>query len=90
MTLAMRQQPEQGFTPYICFSVSDNGVGIPEEQKPLIFEPFFTTKEVGQGTGLGLSYVLGIVQKHHGHIEVDSVPGSGCTFSVFLPIRASG
>jgi signal transduction histidine kinase len=65
--------------------VQDTGKGIPPENMPKIFDPFFTTKPVGKGTGLGLSLSYGIVEKHHGHIEVTSEVGKGATFTVFLP-----
>jgi len=71
---------------YAYISVSDTGVGMDEETKENIFNPFFTTKEVGKGTGLGLSIVYGIVKQHSGFITVESNPGKGSTFTVFIPV----
>jgi signal transduction histidine kinase len=65
--------------------VQDTGQGIAPEHLRRIFDPFFTTKPVGKGTGLGLSLSYSIVQKHQGHIEVESTPGVGTTFTVYLP-----
>jgi two-component system, NtrC family, sensor kinase len=70
----------------VVVEVEDNGVGIPRADQSRIFEPFFTTKPPGRGTGLGLSICYGIVEDHHGRIEVDSAPGRGSIFRVFLPV----
>ena len=69
----------------VTISFTDTGPGIPPEITYKIFDPFFSTKEVGRGTGLGLSICYGIVEKHGGHIEVDSEVGKGATFRVLLP-----
>lgn len=69
-------------------SISDSGIGIPQENRGRIFDPGFTTKGVRVGTGLGLAIVHRIVEEHHGMIEVDSEVGRGTTFRVSLPIHA--
>jgi len=70
----------------VVVSFSDNGTGMPPEVQEKIFEPFYTTKDVGQGTGIGLSIVYGIIQEHQGTITCESKEGQGTAFEIRLPV----
>lgn len=83
-TIAVRTGQDSAF---VWVEVEDTGKGIAPEYIKRIFEPFFTTKPVGKGTGLGLSLSYGIVQKHGGRIDVDSVVGKGTRFRIWLPVQ---
>jgi CheY-like chemotaxis protein len=72
---------------YVRITIRDTGHGMDESTKSRIFEPFFTTKESG-GTGLGLAVTFGIIQSHHGLIDVETKPGKGSAFHIYLPVHA--
>lgn len=80
--------PDMSAGDWICLSIGDSGHGIPPENLPRVFEPFFTTKPMGKGPGLGLAQVYGIVKLHDGFIDVESEPGQGATFTIYLPAFA--
>jgi PAS domain S-box-containing protein len=83
---AAARPPELEPGPYLKLSVSDTGDGIHPETRDQIFEPYFTTKEKGEGTGLGLAVVQGIIKSHNGAVTVESAVGQGSTFHLYLPI----
>ncbi len=80
------QHPDIHEDAMLRLCIRDNGCGIDDETIHKVFDPFFTTKEAGHGTGLGLSMVYGCIKKHHGIVEVESQPGVGTTFHIYLPI----
>ncbi|MHB1678424.1 MAG: ATP-binding protein [Sulfuriferula sp.] len=86
ITVRMGQQNDNE----VWIEIADTGQGIAPENIKRIFDPFFTTKPIGKGTGLGLSLSYGIVQKHHGRIEVRSELGKGSVFKIYLPVRRPG
>jgi signal transduction histidine kinase len=88
ITTERRPPASAGQSEQVVITVADDGPGIPPEVLPRIFDPFFTTKDVGQGSGLGLSIVHGIVERHGGSISVESEVGKGTTFTVTLPAEA--
>jgi len=85
----LRFQPDVEPGLFVHLTVADSGCGIPHEHRDRIFDPYFTTKPAGKGTGLGLAVVHGIVQHHGGFIRVESTPGKGTAFHIFLPAADS-
>jgi signal transduction histidine kinase len=85
ITIAAKNQDAR-----VLMTITDDGPGIPSDILPRIFDPFFTTKDVGEGSGLGLSIVHGIIERHGGHIDVDSQPGQGTRFSISFPLPPAG
>jgi CheY-like chemotaxis protein len=81
-----KREPDAVIGAFVRLSVADEGSGMDETVRKKIFEPFFTTKDVGKGTGMGLAMVYGIVKQHQGWVEVESSPGVGSVFKVFLPV----
>ena len=81
-TLTVKTSQQDG---RVVVTITDTGIGMPEDIRDKIFEPFFTTKEVGKGTGLGLSISYGIIKDYNGSIEVESEVGQGTQFKICFP-----
>ena len=84
---ALHGRKNEGNEQFVLITVADTGIGIPEKLRPSVFDPFLTTKPGGKGAGIGLSSAQAIVRQHNGHIEVQSTPGAGTKFSVYLPVH---
>jgi CheY-like chemotaxis protein len=85
VTLGQRGGHAAGVGRHAVLSIQDNGEGLTEEAREHLFEPFFSTKAFGKGTGLGLAMCYGSVRQNGGHIAVESAPGAGTTFTIYLP-----
>src|SRR5205823_11722297 len=85
-----RMRPEARPGRYVLLTVADTGPGVPADALDKVFDPFLTAREPGQGTGLGLAAVAGIVKNHGGFVSVHSEPGKGTAFTVYLPAVEAG
>jgi CheY-like chemotaxis protein len=81
-----REEGESAQSDCVCIVIADQGLGMDEETRRHVFEPFFTTKGPGKGTGLGLALVYGVVNAHHGFIDIESKAGAGTTVRIYLPV----
>lgn len=88
LTVGTRLETVRG-TPYAVVRINDTGEGISEERLGMVFEPFFSTRHgASKGTGLGLPIAKKIIEEHRGFIRIESIPGKGATFSIYLPCRS--
>jgi PAS domain S-box-containing protein len=88
--IELHQGQRERAASFVCVTVADTGIGIPEKLQKDIFYPFFTTKPEGRGSGLGLATASAIVRQHNGFINVQSAPGAGAKFSIYLPAKEAG